>query len=100
MIATNRDLSAMRDAIEHEIVRLKAPQNMPLRVAEAEFIDQQIASLNRERVALCAVIVNRRIEASRDVVIFSRWVSCNGAFDNIVSRTGRANLVPSYAQRR
>ena len=100
MIATNRELNARRSTIEREIERLKALKNMPLRAAEAEFIDQQIASLNCERVALCALIVNRRIEASRDVVVFSRWVTGNGVFDNFVSRTSGTNFVPSYAQRR
>jgi len=82
MIGTNRDLIAMREAIEYEIFRLKALKSMPSRVADAAFIDRQLVSLSREQVALCAAIVNRRIEASKGVVMFSRWASGNGALDN------------------
>lgn len=83
MIGTNRDISAMREALEYELFRLQALKNLPGRTADAAFIDRQIVYLNRERVALCAAIVNRRIEASKDVVTFSRWVNGNGALNNV-----------------
>jgi len=83
MIGTNHDLTAMREALEYELFRLQALKNLPGRAADAAFIDRRIASLNRERVALAAAIVNRRIEASKDVVMFSRWANGNGALDAI-----------------
>ena len=83
MIGTNRDLSAMREAVEYELFRLQSLKNLPGCKAEAAFIDRQIASHNRERVVLCAAIINRRIEAARNVVMFARWANDNGALNNI-----------------
>jgi len=94
------DLAAMREALEYELFRLQALKNLPGRAADAAFIGRQIVSLNRERVALCAAIVNRRIEASRDVVMFSRWANGYGALNNISFRrsTRSVNSVAAYAQ--
>jgi len=78
---TNRELIASRDTLEAELYRLKTLQRMSGRAADATRINEQIAELNRERVALCAAIVHRRFEASKDVVSFSRWVSGNGAIN-------------------
>ncbi|HTW54060.1 MAG TPA: hypothetical protein VMU69_28770 [Bradyrhizobium sp.] len=77
----NRELIAARDLLEAEIFRLKALQRVPGRAADATRIREQITELNRDRVALCATIVHRRLEASKDVVSLSRWVSGNGALD-------------------
>jgi hypothetical protein len=79
---TNRELVALRDGLEAEIFRLKTLRRLPGRAADATRISEQIADLNRERLALCAAIVQRRFEASRDVVSFARWVTGNGAVDD------------------
>ena len=78
---TNRELIAARDVLEAEIFRLKRLQRMPGRAADATRIREQITELNRDRVALCAAIVHRRFEASKEVVSLARWVSGNGALD-------------------
>ena len=83
MIGTNRDLCAMRESLEYELFRLQTLKNLPGCVTGAGFIDRHMASLNRERHALSAAIVNRRIEASKDVVVFARWASGNGVLDAI-----------------
>jgi hypothetical protein len=100
MIGTNRDLRAMREALEYELFRLQAVKNLPGCVTGAGFIDRQIASLNRERAALCVAIVNRQIEASKDVVVFSRWASGNGALDTIAlpCPTRNADFSKAYAR--
>ena len=100
MIGTNRELSAMRKSLEFELFTLRALKNMPGRAADAVLVDRQIASLHRERVVLCAAIVNRRIEASKDVVEFSRWASGNGALNNISLRctTRSANFPAVHAK--
>ncbi|HEV2188948.1 MAG TPA: hypothetical protein VGR70_17195 [Stellaceae bacterium] len=89
MIGTNRDLCAMREALEYELFRLQALKNLPGRAADATYIDRQIVSLTRERASLSAAIVNRRIEASKTVVEFSRWADGNGALENLYFRGRR-----------
>ncbi len=83
MIITNRDLNAMRDELDRELFRLQALKSMPNRRTETERIERQIGLLPRSRVAVCAAIVNRRIEASQHIVSLSRWTSGNGALDCI-----------------
>jgi hypothetical protein len=102
MIGTNRDLTAMREALEYELFRLQALKNLPGRTADPAFVDRQLVSLNRQRVALCAAIVNRRIEASKDVVVFSRWATGNGALNNIPVRRPARSVGPlaAYARQR
>ena len=101
MIIRNRDLNAMRDALDDKIFRLTAAKSRPISWADVEQIEQQIASLSRRRVVLCGAIVNRRIEASRTVVNLSRWVSGAGALDNIqgIDRVGSLAYSPSLAKR-
>jgi len=99
MIGTNRDLAAMRDAVEYELSRLRALKSLPGREADAAFIDRQISALSRERIALTAAIVNRRAEAAKDVVVFSRWVSGNGVLDRVVGGVS-AQFPPVYAHQR
>lgn len=101
MIGTNRDLCAMREALEYELFRLQALKNLPGRAADATYIDRQIVSLTRERASLSAAIVNRRIEASKTVVEFSRWADGNGALDNLYFRGSARSLnsLAAYAQR-
>jgi low affinity Fe/Cu permease len=76
MIGTNRDLAAMQELLDREILRLK---RMPSSAPEGTWIEGRLSSVCRQRIAVCAALVNRRIEASNKVVVFSRWVSGNGA---------------------
>jgi len=41
-------------------------------------ISVQLAALGRERIAVSAILANRRIEAAKKVVVFSRWLTGNG----------------------
>jgi ABC-type siderophore export system fused ATPase/permease subunit len=88
MIGTNRDLVAMRAAIEHELLQLQLTRRLSGRSTDTDFTERQIASLNRKRVALSAAIVNRRIEAAKDIVVFSRWANGNGALSTIIPSFG------------
>lgn len=85
MKATNRELASMREAIEYEIFRLNHLRRVPRRRVDKELIDRQVASLSHQRAALRAVMVNRRVEAAKDIVIFARWVSGNGALDHVAA---------------
>jgi hypothetical protein len=76
MIGTNRDLIAMREILDHEILRL---QLLALTPPAPSWVRQRLALLARQRVSLCAALTNRRTEAANKVVVFSRWVSGDGA---------------------
>jgi low affinity Fe/Cu permease len=76
MIGTNRDLAAMQKLLDREILQLK---RLASGGAKPGLLEHRVASLCRQRVAVCAALVNRRIEASNKVVVFARWVSGNGA---------------------
>ena len=76
MIATNRDLATMQQLLDHEILRL---HGLPSGMAKPAWINRRLASLCRQRIAICAARVNRRMEASKRVVEFSRWVNGDGA---------------------
>lgn len=93
MIGTNRDLIAMREAVDYEILKLTSLKGAAGRREEIDYIDRQLCALSRERVALCAAIVNRRLEAAKEVVGLARWVSGGGALDNaaLVRGAGRVN---------
>ena len=87
MIGTNRDLAAMQDAVEHELIQLHT-RRLASPAAETVSVDCQIALLHRTRIALSAAMVSRRNEASKDIVTFSRWVSGNGALSAIIPSLG------------
>jgi len=83
MIGTNRDLAAMRAALDGEINRLIALKTTCTGTANSDYVDGRIASLSRERAALYTAIVNRRFEAAKNVVVLARWASGNGALDYV-----------------
>jgi hypothetical protein len=76
MIGTNRDLTAMRELIDGEIRRFDA---MAKAAPGQYWIQKQLLALCRQRLAVCAALVNRRAEAGKSVVDFTRWMSGNGA---------------------
>lgn len=76
MIGTNLDLASMQELLDREILLLhRVLSNTP----EPTLIEARLSSLGRQRIAVCAALVARRIEASKKVVVFSDWVSGNGA---------------------
>jgi len=97
MIGTNRDLAAMRNAIENELMAMKLLRRMQYGVAGTAAIDRKLASLMQKHAALCVAMASRRIEASQDVVVFSRWVSGNGALDWVVPGISGAYPQPDRA---
>lgn len=74
MLGTNRDLKAIRYALDSEIVALQ----LLAAASPRHDLSERLARLGRERIAISAVLVNRRIEASKKVVMLSRWLSGNG----------------------
>jgi hypothetical protein len=76
LIGTNRDLAERQELLDREILRL---QRVASDGAAPGLLDRRLVALCRQRIAVCAALVNRRIEASNKVVVLSRWVSGNGA---------------------
>ena len=66
----------MQDVLDREILWLK---ELTRSGADPGVLDRRLALLARLRLAVCAALVNRRIEASNKVVVFARWVSGRGA---------------------
>jgi hypothetical protein len=81
MIGTNRDLVQMQQILDHEIFRLNRLAGGP---RGRGGIETRLAMMCRQRISVCAALVNRRVEAANKVVEFSRWVSGNGALGGSV----------------
>jgi hypothetical protein len=83
VIGTNRDLKSMQRILDWRITELK---QLADDAPEQNWISDRLAFLSRQRIAVCATLVNRRIEAARHVVDLSRWFNGNGAlFDGTVN---------------
>ena len=78
MIGTNRDLAAIKQTLHREIDGL---QYLAVGMRDTAWIERELSLLYRQRLAVCAPLVNRRIEASNKIVNFPRWASGNGALD-------------------
>jgi hypothetical protein len=74
MIETNRDLLAMQQLLDREILRMQGPASRD----QSAWVGRELVLLCRQRIAVCAALVNRRLEAPKKVVVFSRWVSGDG----------------------
>jgi hypothetical protein len=48
----------------------------------------------RQRITVAAVLANRRIEAGKKVVEFSRWITGNGVLSN--ARIEADGIAPSH----
>ena len=83
MIGTNRDLAVIKQIVDGEINRLR---QLKLGTRDTAPIEHKLYILYRQRLAVCAALVNRRIEASNKIVMFSRWVSGNGVLDRIATQ--------------
>ena len=78
MIGTNRDLATIKEIVDCEINRLR---HLATGTRDTAGIDRQLSVLYRQRLAVCAVLLNRRVEASKGIVDFSRWINGSGALD-------------------
>jgi hypothetical protein len=87
VIGANRDLKSMQRILECRIIELKQlAGDAPAR----DWITDRLAVLSRQRIAVCATLVNRRIEAARPIVDLSRWFNGNGAlFGGAINRSLR-----------
>jgi hypothetical protein len=48
--------------------------------SEQNWISDWLAFLSRQRIAVCAKLVDRRIEEAKDAVDLSRWFNGNGGY--------------------
>jgi low affinity Fe/Cu permease len=96
MIGTNRDLVQMQQILDREIFRLNRLAGGPRGPGG---IETRLARMCRQRISICAALVNRRIEAANKVVEFSRWVSGNGALGGPLGEPERAKAVADMARR-
>jgi hypothetical protein len=95
MIGTNRDLVQMQQILDREISRLN---RLAGGARDTERIETRLATMCRQRISVCAALVNRRIEAANKVVEFSRWVSGNGALTGPVGEPDRAKPLADTAR--
>ncbi len=96
MIGSNRDLAEMQRILDREILRLSGLTRGRRGTGR---IENRLALMCRQRIAICAALVNRRIEAANKVVLFSRWVSGNGALPSPVGGATPAKAVTDTAWR-
>ena len=83
MIGTNRDLMAVQRLLNSEIVALcKLPDDK----SRGRWASVRLLALQRKRIAICATLVNRRIEAAKPVVDLACWFNGNGALRAIENR--------------
>lgn len=97
MLGTNRDLTTMQELLDFEILRFDA---MAKGAPEQAWIRHRFVCLTRQRIAVCAALVNRRAEAAKKVVDFSRWVSGNGALGSNDVRQEREGTPAEASWRR
>jgi hypothetical protein len=87
MIGTNRDLIEIRRLLDREIHRL---QELAADMPSPGWVDRRLETMCRQRISVCAALVNRRMEAANEVVVFARWVSGNGALGAFAGEPARA----------
>jgi len=86
VIGTNRDLMAAQRLLNSEIAALcKLPDDKSRR----RWVSGRLLALQRKRIAICATLVNRRIEAAKPVVDLACWYNGNGALRAIENRDPR-----------
>ena len=81
MVGTNRDLAAIKQILQREIDQLLY---LAIGTRDTVRIERELSLLYRQRLAVCAALVNRRIEAANKIVSLSRWASGNGALDLVL----------------
>jgi hypothetical protein len=86
MIGTNRELESIGRMLDCRILELsRLARGTPERASAS----RQLTALIRQRLAVSAVLANRRIEASEKVVEFSRWLTGDGALFDAVAAADR-----------
>jgi hypothetical protein len=98
VIGTNRDLMAVQRLLNAEIAALcKLPHDKSRR----RWTSGRLLALQRKRIAICATLVNRRIEAAKPVVDLACWFNGNGALRAIENRgTGFASESSTFEDER
>jgi hypothetical protein len=96
MIGTNQDLVEMQQILDREILRLN---RLTSGTRGPGWIENRLELLCRQRISVCAALVNRRVEAANPVVEFSRWVSGNGALGSAGSERNQAGAAAEMAWR-
>jgi hypothetical protein len=96
MIGTNQDLVEMQRILDREILRL---HRLTSGTRGPAWIENRLELLCRQRISVCAALVNRRIEAANQVVEFSRWVSGNGALGSAADERNQAGAAAEMAWR-
>jgi len=86
MIGTNRDLKSIQRHLDCRIMALSRPAGA---AAEQAWVTDQLTALARQRITVSSILANRRIEAAKQVVDFSRWLSGNGILCDAARRAGR-----------
>ena len=76
MIGTNRDLKSIQRILDCRIMELK---QLARGASDPAWISARLTALGRERIAVSAILANRRIEAAKKIVDLSCWFSGNGA---------------------
>lgn len=74
-IGPNRDLKSIRQSLDCHIRELK---QLAGGTSDRVWISARLTALGRERIAVSAILADRRIEAGQKVVVFSRWLTGNG----------------------
>ena len=75
MIGTNRDLKSIQRILDCRIMELK---QLARGGSDPAWISARLTALGRQRIAVSAILANRRIEAAQKVVVFSRWLTGTG----------------------
>lgn len=60
--------------------------------SDPAWISARLTALGRERIAVSAILGNRRIEAAKKVVVFSRWLTGSGVELHGEQKRWRARL--------
>ena len=96
MIGTNQDLVEMQQILDREILRLN---RLTAGTRGPGWIENRLELLCRQRISVCAALINRRVIAANQVVEFSRWVSGNGALGGAGGEPDRARATDDMAWR-
>jgi hypothetical protein len=75
MIGTNRDLGSIQQILDCRIMELK---QLASATPDRAWVSAELTALGRDRIAVSAILANRRIEAAKRVVVLSRWLTGNG----------------------
>jgi len=75
MIGTNRDLKSIQRILDCRIMELK---QLARGGSDPAWNSARLTALGHQRIAVSAILANRRIEAAKKVVVFSHWLTGTG----------------------